>query len=332
MNKQKKKKVYFMACTLIIASLKLFAVKPIENGEMKNLGTSLSPARNKAHVKESKMKLIVLVDNNTLIDRYFFAEPGISLYIEEGGKRILLDVGYSDIFIKNAQKMNIDLRILDYVVLSHGHLDHTWGLDPLVRLYTESRIESISHKKPTVLAHPLAFFSKTFDDMEIGSLISQDKLSIHFPVKLSKDPIWLTDRILFLGEVERTNDFEGKKPIGSIIKPEGEEPDYLYDDTALAYKSPQGLVIITGCSHSGICNIIEQAKKLCKEERVIDIVGGLHLLDPSKEQLQGTLEYMRKLNPKQMHACHCTDLNSKIALSKVVNLKEVGVGLVLEYE
>ena len=278
------------------------------------------------------MKLTVLVDNNTLIDRYFFAEPGIALYLEQGGKRILLDVGYSDIFIKNAQKMNIDLRTLDYVVLSHGHLDHTWGLDPLVRLYTESKIEGIPHKRPTVMAHPSLFFSKKFDEMEIGSLVSQDKLSIHFPIELSKDPIWLTDRILFLSEIERKNDFEGKKSIGSIIKPDGEGPDYLYDDTALVYKSAQGLVIITGCSHSGICNIIEQAKKLCKEDRVIDIVGGLHLLDPSKKQLQGTLEYLKKLNPKQTHPCHCTDLNSKIALSKVVNLKEVGVGLVLEYE
>ena len=278
------------------------------------------------------MKLTILVDNNTLIDRYFLAEPGISLYIEQEGKRILLDAGYSDVFIKNAQKMNIDLRTLDYVVLSHGHLDHTWGLDPLVRLYTESNIEGIPHKRPAVLAHPLAFFSKIMGDgNEIGSLISQDKLSKCFAIKLSKDPIWLTERVLFLGQIERKNDFEGKKPIGSIMKPDGEEPDYLYDDTALVYKSPQGLVIITGCSHSGICNIVEQAKKLCKEERIIDIIGGLHLLDPSKEQLQGTLEYMKKLNPKQMHACHCTDLNSKIALSKIVNLKETGVGLVLEY-
>jgi len=281
---------------------------------------------------KKKMKLTVLVDNNTLIDRYFLAEPGISLCIEHGGKRILLDVGYSDVFIKNAQKMNIDLRTLDYVVLSHGHLDHTWGLDPLVRLYTESNIEGIPHKRPAVLAHPLAFFSKIMGDgKEIGSLISQDKLSKCFAIKLSKDPIWLTERVLFLGQIERKNDFEGKKPLGSIMKPDGEEPDYLYDDTALVYKSPQGLVIITGCSHSGICNIVEQAKKLCKEERIIDIIGGLHLLDPSKEQLQGTLEYMKKLNPKQMHACHCTDLNSKIALSKIVNLKEAGVGLVLEY-
>jgi 7,8-dihydropterin-6-yl-methyl-4-(beta-D-ribofuranosyl)aminobenzene 5'-phosphate synthase len=330
-NKKKKKKTYFIACTMIIISLNFLSFKPIEKGQKNKLDTSFSPDHYQIQ-EESKMKLTVLVDNNTLIDRYFFAEPGISLYLEQGGKRILLDVGYSDIFIKNAQKMNIDLRTLDYVVLSHGHQDHTWGLDPLIRLYTESHIESLPHKKPTVLAHPLAFLSKKFDSMEIGSLISRDKLSEHFPVKLSQDPIWLTEKILFLGEIERKNDFEGKIPIGSMIKPEGEEPDYLYDDTALAYKSTQGLVIITGCSHSGICNIVEQAKKLCKEERVIDIVGGLHLLDPSKEQLQGTLEYLKKLNPKQMHACHCTDLNSKIALSKVVNLKEVGVGLVLEYE
>lgn len=331
MNKNNKKRMNFLACTMIIISLNLFAFQPIEKGQKNKLDTSFSPEHDQAH-KEGKMKLTVLVDNNTLIDRYFLAEPAISLYTEQGGKRILLDVGYSDIFIKNAQKRDIDLRTLDYVVLSHGHQDHTWGLDPLVRLYTESHVEGIHHKRPTVLAHPFTFFSKKFDDMEIGSLISRDKLSEHFTIELSKDPIWLTERILFLGEIERKNDFEGKNPIGSIIKSEGEEPDYLYDDTALVYKSPQGLVIITGCSHSGICNIVEQAKKLCREERVMDIVGGLHLLDSSEEQLRGTLEYMKKLNPKQMLACHCTDLNSKIALSKVVNLKEVGVGLVLEYE
>ena len=317
MNKNNKRKIYLIAYAVIIISLNLLAFKPNHH---------------KAHFKESQMRLTVLVDNNTLIDRYFLAEPGISLYIEQGGKRILLDVGYSDVFIRNAQKMNINLRTLDYVVLSHGHLDHTWGLDPLVRLFTESQIEGLPHKRPTVLAHPLAFFSKKIDDMEIGSLISRDKLSKHFAVKLSEDPVWLTERMLFLGQIERKNDFEGKKPIGLIMKPDGEEPDYLYDDTALVYKSSQGLVIITGCSHSGICNIIEQAKRLCEEERVLDIVGGLHLLDPSEEQLQGTLEYMKKLKPKQMHACHCTDLNSKIALSRVVNLKEVGAGLVLEYD
>lgn len=95
--------------------------------------------------------------------------------------------------------------------------------------------------------------------------------------------------------------------------------------------SSGGLVIVTGCSHAGICNIVEQARRVCGEDRVIDIIGGFHLLEPSREQLQRTLEYMESLCPAAVHACHCTDLASKIALSQVVDLREVGVGLSLDY-
>jgi len=90
------------------------------------------------------MKLTVLVDNNTLIDHYFLGEPGISFLIQDQDKQILFDVGYSDAFIQNAEKMKFDLLQSDYIVLSHGHLDHTWGLDPLIKLYSEAKIENIS--------------------------------------------------------------------------------------------------------------------------------------------------------------------------------------------
>ena len=119
--------------------------------------------------------------------------------------------------------------------------------------------------------------------------------------------------------------------MGKILEAGVEKDDFLFDDSALAYKSPDGLVIITGCSHAGICNIVENAKKVCGDDRVIDVIGGFHLLDPSEEQLQGTITYMKSLHPGSVHACHCTDLNSKIALLKVVDLEEVGVGLTLEY-
>src|SRR5882762_9853170 len=99
------------------------------------------------------MKLTVLVDNNTLIDRYFIGEPAVSYYIEVDGKRILYDVGYSDAFIRNAQKLHINLLNLDYLVLSHGHLDHIWGLDQLLRMYTEADIEGVELTKPQIIAH-----------------------------------------------------------------------------------------------------------------------------------------------------------------------------------
>lgn len=87
------------------------------------------------------MQITVLVDNNTIIDRYLLGEPGVSFFIREGGKNILFDVGYSDIFISNARKLGISLYDLNYVSISHGHIDHTWGLEPMIRMYSEAKIE-----------------------------------------------------------------------------------------------------------------------------------------------------------------------------------------------
>jgi metal-dependent hydrolase (beta-lactamase superfamily II) len=85
------------------------------------------------------------IDNNTLIDHYFLAEPGLSILVEtDQGIRVLFDVGYSDIFLRNAQKMDISLADLDFVAISHGHSDHTWGLEPLARYYAERRIGEIA--------------------------------------------------------------------------------------------------------------------------------------------------------------------------------------------
>ncbi|QZY55083.1 MBL fold metallo-hydrolase [Crassaminicella profunda] len=278
------------------------------------------------------MKLTVLVDNNTYIDRYFIGEPGVSYFIEDEGTQILFDVGYSNAFMKNAQKMNVNMKNMDFVVISHGHIDHTGGFFHLINFYNEAIMENISYKKPTLVAHPFTFLTKTFDDEEIGSMLPEKNLSRYFHMQLSKEPIWLTKNLVFLGEIERKNDFENKEPIGKIAIDEKMVDDYVLDDSALVYQSKEGLVIITGCSHAGICNIIEYAKKVCNDERIVDVIGGFHLLDASKKQLEGTVNYMKRINAKKVHACHCTDLNAKIALAKETNIKEVGVGLTLEYK
>jgi len=278
------------------------------------------------------MKLHVLVDNNTLIDRYFIGEPGLSFLIEAQGEKILFDTGYSDAFMINAKKMNIDLLDIDTVVISHNHLDHTWGLNYLIRLYTECRIEKIPFKKPALVTHPLSLVSRKIGSLpEIGPMLSCDRLERFFDLQLSKTPADITDRLVFLGEIPRDNSFEAQKPMGTVMADGRETDDYLADDSALVYKSAQGLVIITGCSHAGICNIAEYAKKVCNDSRIIEIIGGFHLLNTPEKQMRGTLDYMKKLNPGCVHACHCTDLNAKIALSEAVDLKEVGVGLCLEF-
>ncbi len=277
------------------------------------------------------MKITVLVDNNTLIGKYYKAEPAFSLLLEVDKKKILFDAGYSEIFIENAQKMNESLLDLDYIVLSHGHLDHTWGLIPLIRKLTEAVYFKQPHKKPELIAHPEALTSKTYGDFgEVGSLLSKEKLAMNFMLNLNKKPFWITNNLVFLGEINRQNDFEGMPYKSCQVKNNELKQDLMLDDTALAYKSNEGITIITGCSHSGICNIIEQAKNVCNDDRIVDVIGGFHLLNSLDELIENTISYFKKQNIKQIHPCHCTDFYAKSSLAKHFEVTPIGVGSIIQ--
>lgn len=276
------------------------------------------------------MQLTVLVDNNTIIDRYFLAEPALSFLIEENNNSILFDTGYSDVFLKNAHKKGKNLSLINYIVLSHSHLDHTWGLEPLMRYFSELEIEMGSCSRPELITHPETFTPASgLGFKELGTLISKGRISKHFTLNLSKKPLHLTDNLVFLGQIPRKHGFEGQLGFGH--KKGQNEPDTVIEDSALVYVDAAGLTIITGCSHSGICNIIDYAQKVCNEDRVLYVIGGFHLQNPPEQQLNGTLNYFKKLQPEAVYACHCTDLKSKIALSHVVRLEEVGAGLSLSF-
>ena len=144
---------------------------------------------------------------------------------------------------------------------------------------------------------------------------------------MNREPVWITDNLLFLGQIPRKTGFE--KPIALGHTPQG--ADYLVEDSALAAKVGDGLVIITGCSHAGICNIVQYAQELTGIQTIKDIVGGLHLLNPSAERLNGTVEFLAAAEIPVVHACHCTDLRSKISLGNRLNLEEIGSGTIIHY-
>jgi len=281
-----------------------------------------------------QLSLTVLVDNTTLTDRYFSGEPGLSFLIETEGKKILFDTGYSDLFLQNAGKMGISLLDLDIVVLSHGHLDHSGGLFPLIRHMTRSIIEGIPVKKPLLVAHPWCFYPRPKSPIpDTGTVLSEQELSRFFDVCTTTVPRHLTKNLVFLGEIERNFGFEQVDPGNRkiILPDETTREDHIMDDSALAFRTRKGLVIITGCSHAGICNIVERAQSVCGEQRVFDIIGGLHLLTHSPTRLKKTGEYLRELHLKSLHACHCTSLASKIALAEYCPVQEVGTGMKLEW-
>lgn len=268
------------------------------------------------------MKLVVLVDNNTYIDQYYCGEPAVSYYIEDDDISLLFDVGYSDIFLKNAAALGVDLQKIGTIVISHGHDDHTRGL----KYYFEQGAGS----NISIVSHPDAFKEKVIGDLKICSPILQGELHQKCNLILSKEPIKVSKNIIFLGEIPQMNDFEARKPIGKQIVEKTFADDYVLDDSALVYKSEKGIYIITGCSHSGICNIIEYAKEICKDNRVLGIIGGLHLFEVT-ERVNKTISYLKENNIKELYPCHCTSFAVKAEIHKVLPITEVGVGMEISW-
>ena len=269
------------------------------------------------------MKLTILSENNTHTrEPYMLGEPGFCCYIEHAGKRLILDTGYFGIALKNAQICGIDLNGLDYIAISHGHDDHTHGL----QAFCEAGIDM---EHTTLVMHPKALQCKVVDGQDAGFPWTGEEVLRRFRVLQTEEPFELAKDLWYLGSIPRVNDFENKTPVGFLVSGAGEEPDFLPDDTALAYRTEQGVFIITGCSHSGICNICEYAKKVLGCEKLLGVIGGFHLLRPGR-QLEETVRYFEKEQPEKLCPCHCISMACKFRIARALPIVDVAVGYELE--
>ena len=258
------------------------------------------------------MELTVLVDNNTQIGYDLLAEFGLSILIEADFHKILFDCGYSDVFIKNAYHLGFDLSEVTDIVLSHGHNDHTGGLVWLQNLYKKLIKVGFGITKKRIITHPYLFephFDENFEN--IGFPGDVNSLGEFFDINYTKEPFFITDNIVYLGEM----------PVSESL----EDPD----ESALVCITPKGLVIISGCSHAGLANIIEQAKKVTKHQKIYAIIGGLHLACKSDSDIKKLGVYLQRQGVRVIYPCHCCDLRSKIILSKYLTVKDCYSGLKL---
>ncbi len=264
------------------------------------------------------MRLTVLADNNTYIDKYYLGEPALSYFIEDGDETILFDCGYSDVFLRNAERIGLDISKVNTVVLSHGHDDHTGGLPHLIRALPHARLVS----------HPDTLAEKQYDDgRNAGSMLRET--DIPYEMSLSKEPQKISEHITFLGEIPQTNDFEERVQFGVRDTGGQFEPDYVMEDSALVHETEESIYIITGCSHSGICNIIEYAKSIFNKP-VKGIIGGFHLKTVN-ERVEKTIEYLSSLDLEELYPCHCTSFAVRSAINQKIPVGEVGVGMKLEW-
>lgn len=259
------------------------------------------------------MRLTVLTENTA--GGNFFAEHGLSYLIEIDDEKILFDAGYSDVFLENAKQLGIDIQNeVKKVVLSHGHWDHGNGL-----AYLNGQI---------LITHP-ASFSKRYrkrDHSPVGLSISKQQLENRFKILETKSAFQISKNLFFLGEIPRINNFENQT---TPFELEDGSDDFIMDDSALVAIQDNQLVIITGCSHSGICNICEQAKLVTKISKLKAVIGGFHLKFQNKQTKQ-TIAYFKQNNIETLLPSHCTDLPALSLFHKEFKIQQVKTGMVFE--
>ncbi len=236
------------------------------------------------------MKIFVLNDNRKNAE--FESEHGFSLLIKVNGKSILFDSGETNVFINNAKLLSIDLNEITDIVLSHGDYDHANGLKHLQL-----------KNKVCLYAHPSIFDVRISKRRGVYAGINQTKENLQekYNLILAKNSTKIDNEIFFLGEIERLNALEINLP---MLDENGK--DFLHiDDSGLAIKTEKGLVIISGCAHSGICNTINHAIKVCDDNRIYAVIGGFHLKDQN-EKLEYTINFLNDIKCENTYLAHCT--------------------------
>jgi len=284
------------------------------------------------------MKLTLLLENTSMYSRgsFYDAEHGFSAWLEDEDVKVLFDCGYSDNFIKNAEKLGINLMDADYVILSHCHWDHTGGLKHLMKYYRKHGMA----RKPVLMFTSNEIFLKRFEfnwSKSTGLDVSREAMDEFFEVQVCPEPVWVTKNLVFMGITERTNDFEHIHPQTTKILRDGVWCDDCVDeDTQFAYRHKNGkeVSVVGACAHYGICNIMEYAKKLTGTEQINTYIGGSHLRidEVPQSQLDSTCAYVKSQNIKNFYICHDTDQHCKLALWNTTPCTEAGTGLVLEWD
>jgi 7,8-dihydropterin-6-yl-methyl-4-(beta-D-ribofuranosyl)aminobenzene 5'-phosphate synthase len=258
-----------------------------------------------------------------LVPDGLIAEHGLSLLLTitkgERSHQLIFDTGVSpDGMVANMDRLQIDTRDIEAIVCSHGHFDHTAGLDGLIRRTGTTRMP--------VLLHP-DFWNRRrtrvpgTEPREIPTTSRSALEGAGFMIIEERQPSFLFDNsVLVTGEVDRTTGYEPGFPLQDAWRNDHWEPDPLVlDDQAVVIKvRDSGLVVLTGCGHAGIVNITRYALQLTGESSVYGIFGGFHLNGPLFEPLiDRVCTDLAAMQPELIVPAHCTGWRAQHALARV---------------
>ena len=248
------------------------------------------------------MKITTLIENEAGHNKELKNEFGLSLFIEDEDISLLFDTGQSGDFIFNAQKLQIPLNNTKHVVLSHSHFDHTGGIRKLVDTFNNKFTLHISktffEEKHRITGVIHEFLGNNFNE----KYILDKGININY---IDTDEFKLSKNITLFTNFKSLNNFETptryyfRKIYDDYIL------DSMEDELVLGIDTSKGLLIVCGCSHIGIANIVENIK--CRtQKKIYGIIGGLHLSKASDERIEKVLKYFDECNIEFFGVSHCT--------------------------
>ncbi|CAK7055629.1 MULTISPECIES: MBL fold metallo-hydrolase [Fusobacterium] len=248
------------------------------------------------------MKITTLIENEAGHNKELKNEFGLSLFIEDEDISLIFDTGKSGDFIFNAQKLQIPLNNTKHVVLSHSHFDHTGGIRKLVDTFNNKFTLHISktffEEKHRITGVIHEFLGNNFNE----KYILDKGININY---IDTDEFKLSKNITLFTNFKSLNNFETptryyfRKIYDDYIL------DSMEDELVLGIDTSKGLLIVCGCSHIGIANIVENIK--CRtQKKIYGIIGGLHLSKASDERIEKVLKYFDECNIEFFGVSHCT--------------------------
>jgi 7,8-dihydropterin-6-yl-methyl-4-(beta-D-ribofuranosyl)aminobenzene 5'-phosphate synthase len=252
------------------------------------------------------------LQDDGFVHKQLRAEHGVSLLITviDGGRRatFLFDTGVTpDGALHNIEVLGIDLSNIQAIVLSHGHTDHTHGLDGF--------LDKLGRRRMPILLHPDAFLKRriVYNDNRVLNLPPPSLHDLQregIELLVERGPSFLLNgTVLVTGQVERTTDFEkGLQNQQAEIDGNWQPDPWVYDDQAIAINvRNRGLVVVTGCGHAGVINILRQVRAQTGVEEVYAVLGGFHLTGAAFEpSIPQTIEALQQVNPAVVVPAHCT--------------------------
>lgn len=259
--------------------------------------------------------LKVTVLSTMLADGNELGEWGFAALVEVDGRRILFDTGAkTDVVLKNARTMKIDLTTVPDVILSHWHGDHVGGFMTLRR---DAMAANPSALARTHVAE--GFFDSRFGTppgIELNQMIrvrpeyeqGGGAFVVHTkPVELHPG-VWLT------GPVPRRHPERNWSGTTRVRTAGGVRDDVVAEDMSLVIDTDAGLVIVTGCGHAGVINILEHARAFVRPARIHALIGGVHLFQASDETLGWTAGKLREFGLEHLIGAHCTGVETVFRL------------------